>query len=199
MAAGFCLLAVYIRDARSQGGSTGLDRRVIDAVRSLESPEATSLMKAVTRMGDSISVMVIALILLLVLALLRYRIELLLYMTVVGGSGLLNLALKQLVRRSRPAGERLVEATGFSFPSGHSMAAFTLYGIAAYLIWKHIDRREGRLLLAIASALIVLAIGASRVYLGVHYPTDVLGAYLAGGAWLAAAIGSFRCWQAARR
>ncbi|WP_127534543.1 phosphatase PAP2 family protein [Paenibacillus kobensis] len=197
LAAGFCWLAVYIRGG--QGGPTALDNRIITAVRAWESPGMTSFMKCITGMGNGLPVVVLSIVLLLVLAMLRYRLELLLFIAVVSGSGLLNLLLKQLVQRTRPAGERLVEAAGYSFPSGHAMAAFTLYGITAYLIWKHIPRREGRALMALISVLLIFAIGLSRIYVGVHYPTDVLGAYLASGTWLAVTVGAFRCWQAARQ
>ncbi|GFN31953.1 phosphatase PAP2 family protein [Paenibacillus xylaniclasticus] len=193
MAAGFCWLSVYV--GGGQGGPTALDRRIIELVRNLESPVMTAWMTSITRLGDGVPTAVIACAVLIVLSRLKYRYELLLFILVVAGSGLLNMTLKRIIQRTRPGGIPLVEATGYSFPSGHSMAAFTLYGITAYLIWKHIPRRDGRALMVLISALIIAAIGTSRIYVGVHYPTDVLGAYLASGVWLTVTIGAFRYWQ----
>lgn len=68
------------------------------------------------------------------------------------------------------------------------MAAFSLYGILAYLLWRHISTPVGRGLLIIISITMITAIGVSRIYLGVHYPSDVLGGFLASGSWLTVSI-----------
>jgi undecaprenyl-diphosphatase len=100
-------------------------------------------------------------------------------------------AVKLLVERPRPpAGEALTEASGFSFPSGHAAAAVAVYAVLALLLARGCCGRK-RILLALAGAFVVLAVGASRVYLGVHYPTDVLAGWLTGGtlalaSWLVA-------------
>lgn len=72
------------------------------------------------------------------------------------------------------------------------MAAFTLYGILIFLLWKHLPRRSARVLLITIGSAIILLIGGSRIYLGVHYPSDVIGGYLASGTWLAACIGYYQ-------
>jgi membrane-associated phospholipid phosphatase len=96
------------------------------------------------------------------------------------GSALLNLATKQFFRRDRPAlWESLAPETTFSFPSGHAMGSMTLAMTVILLSW-HTRWRWPVLLLALA---FVLQVGASRIYLGVHYPSDILGGWLAGTAW----------------
>lgn len=103
----------------------------------------------------------------------------------LGLSVLLNLGLKSLFARPRPADVvRLVEATGYSFPSGHAMAAMTFYGFAIYLVSRSaLPRRARRPLCALLGALIAM-VCVSRVYLGAHYASDVLGGLLASGAYL---------------
>lgn len=104
----------------------------------------------------------------------------------------MNHLLKDFFQRERPTIHRLAEEVGYSFPSGHSMAAFALYGAFVYLLWKHVNSRTGRALLAAIGAIIVFAIGISRIYLGVHYPSDVVGGYFASWVWLGLMIESFR-------
>jgi undecaprenyl-diphosphatase len=71
------------------------------------------------------------------------------------------------------------------------MAAFTLYGITIYFLWKHARHAWLRVIIVLSGAAMILMIGISRIYLGVHYPSDVAGGYVMGGAWLAASIGSY--------
>ena len=99
---------------------------------------------------------------------------------------LLNSLLKILVQRPRPdEAIRLVVEHGFSFPSGHSMAAMAFFGLIVWLIWHYEADRTRRLLLCAAFALLIPAIGISRIYLGVHYASDVVGGFCASLIWLA--------------
>lgn len=97
---------------------------------------------------------------------------------------LLNEVFKVIFHRERPDILRLVEAGGFSFPSGHSMISLSFYGLIAYLFCSNMKSRWRYLIAALLSVLI-LSIGISRVYLGVHYASDVLAGYSAGLVWLA--------------
>ena len=123
---------------------------------------------------------------------LHHRHELFLFIVVVAGSPLLNLVLKEIFQRARPDLNRLIEISGYSFPSGHAMNAFTVYGILTFLLWRHIFNRTGRSLLLLFSTFVVFMIGISRIYLGVHYPSDIIGGYLASGCWLATSIWVFQ-------
>lgn len=172
---------------------SSFDSSVISAVQSWESPGLTTVMKLFTLIGTGMQVTVIALVIMALLYfVLGHRSELILFACVVIGSPLLNEVLKLIFQRARPEINRIIEVNGFSFPSGHSMSAFSLYGILAFLLWKHIRSGAGRIILLIASASLILAIGISRIYLGVHYPSDVIGGYLASGCWLGAAIGVYQ-------
>jgi membrane-associated phospholipid phosphatase len=102
---------------------------------------------------------------------------------VLGGAELLNLALKLSFHRARPE-VASVHLDTYSYPSGHAMIAVATYGAFAYLFWN----RRSHWLIAAATVVIVGLIGFSRLYLGVHYLSDVLGGLTAGTAWLATAI-----------
>ncbi len=98
-------------------------------------------------------------------------------------SGLLTVATKRLLERPRPdLVPKLVEVTGLSYPSGHSLASSAVYLTAAFVLTRHVDTLRERMAVVVFTATIVLLIGASRVYLGVHYPSDVLGGVLLGTA-----------------
>lgn len=97
----------------------------------------------------------------------------------------INQVLKFIIQRPRPDGFRLATASGFSFPSGHSMVAMAFFGLLAWLVWKYEADRRLRRLYATGFALVIVMIGVSRIYLGVHYASDVLGGFCLSMAWLA--------------
>ncbi len=107
-----------------------------------------------------------------------------LLVSVSGGSIFVHL-LKQFVQRSRPPylGALIYERT-FSFPSGHSFVAFSFYGLLGYYIFLAVRRNRYRLLITGLGGVVVLLVGFSRIYLGVHWPSDVLAGYASGAAWL---------------
>lgn len=98
---------------------------------------------------------------------------------------LLNVILKELVQRPRPEDINLVVETGFSFPSGHSMVAMAFFGLLVWLVWHYEKDRTMRLACCGGFSLIILLIGISRIYLGVHYASDVLAGFCVSLAWLA--------------
>ncbi|MEF2656269.1 MAG: phosphatase PAP2 family protein [Eggerthellaceae bacterium] len=98
---------------------------------------------------------------------------------------ILNVVIKELVQRPRPADINLVVETGFSFPSGHSMAAMAFFGLLVWLVWHSEKPRSVRIGCCIGFSIIIVLIGISRIYLGVHYASDVLGGFCVSLAWLA--------------
>ena len=100
------------------------------------------------------------------------------------GVTLVNQAIKHIVRRPRPNVLRLVEESGYSFPSGHSMVSMAFYGIIIYLVYKNVNNKYLKWLLITLLSLLILSIGFSRIYVGVHYFTDVIGGFLLGFAYL---------------
>ena len=100
------------------------------------------------------------------------------------GVTLVNQVIKHIIRRPRPNVLRLVEESGYSFPSGHSMVSMAFYGIIIYLVYKNVSNKYLKWILIILLSLLILSIGFSRIYVGVHYFTDVPGGFLLGLAYL---------------
>ncbi|WP_150268479.1 phosphatase PAP2 family protein [Paenibacillus tepidiphilus] len=189
---GFALIATLV----VQEGTLAFDRSVISFVQGMETGGLTFLAKGLSLVGSTglvIGISIVAMVLLF--CLLKHWAELAFFLVASLGSQLLNISMKLWFRRERPNIHRLAEAAGYSFPSGHSMAAFTLYGVLAYLLWRHTRSRKERLLLILFAVLMTLGIGWSRIYLGVHYPSDVIGGYAASGAWLMLCIACFTAYR----
>ncbi|GIO30112.1 MULTISPECIES: phosphatase PAP2 family protein [Paenibacillus] len=168
------------------------DDAVIAAVQGMENDRLTSVMKFFTFLGSSFMAVILSVAAFLFLMIvLKHRRELLMFVVAVGGSELWNVLLKNLVQRARPNMHRLIEISGYSFPSGHSMGAFSLYGAFAFLLWRHIHAFAGKIAMIVVGVALTLMIGVSRIYLGVHYPSDVLGGYLASASWLMFSIALF--------
>jgi membrane-associated phospholipid phosphatase len=115
--------------------------------------------------------------------------QLIFLLLIIGGSALLNLLLKNIFQRSRPAFTLAYQVeTGFSFPSGHAMISLACYGAIAYLAFALLKSRRGKVLVGIGAVVLSAIIGFSRLYLGVHYLTDVLAGWAAGALCLMLAI-----------
>jgi undecaprenyl-diphosphatase len=111
----------------------------------------------------------------------------------LAGTWLLNNLLKIIFQRTRPDVLHLVAANGFSFPSGHAMITTAFYGMLGYIIWSHLRQRsKPAWYVMLLTFCLVIAIGVSRVYLGVHYPSDVVAGFAAGGICLLACVLTLR-------
>jgi len=91
---------------------------------------------------------------------------------------ILNQLLKRLLQRPRPTEFRIIEETGYSFPSGHSMVSMAFYGYLIYLIYRFVKNKYLKWISIVLLSLLICLIGISRIYLGVHYTSDVLGGFL---------------------
>lgn len=165
------------------------DQKVIDSVRLYASPEMDGFMLFVTEMGSNFMLSLLLVIGMIWLFFKRKNLwGMLFYFITVAGGGLLNLWLKNLFGRERPNVNRITEADGLSFPSGHSMGSMTYYGFLIYLVLRSKRKPLSKLGFGVLFGLVILLIGISRIYLGVHYPSDVLAGYMAGGIWLVLCI-----------
>lgn len=105
---------------------------------------------------------------------------------------ILNQLLKRILQRPRPTEFRIVEETGYSFPSGHSMVSMAFYGYLIYLIYRYIKNKYVKWTLITILSILICLIGISRIYLGVHYTSDVLGGFLISISYLVIYISSIK-------
>ncbi|TFE03353.1 phosphatase PAP2 family protein [Jeotgalibacillus sp. R-1-5s-1] len=161
----------------------GFDNSIINVVQAPISPGLTTVATWVTHGADVITISVISIITIIILSLKR-QFDLAVFVAVVNAlGGAFNWLLKNAFTRERPTLEVLIEQGGYSYPSGHAMGAMILYGsLAAVLIIVLNNPAKG--LIIVSTAVIVLLVGTSRVYLGVHFPSDVLAGFAAGASWL---------------
>lgn len=157
-----------------------IDNTVYNFIISFKSKYTTLFFKGVTFLS-SVSFMVVVSILLLLVKKIKYR-KLMLINIIL--DVILNTCLKYIFRRERPRDIMMVIENGFSFPSGHTMLATIFYGFIIYLIYKSDKSRKFKYVSIILLSLLILLIGISRIYLGVHYTTDVLGGYLISVSYL---------------
>ncbi len=105
------------------------------------------------------------------------------------GTWLLNIGMKMVFQRQRPTIEHLIQVGGYSFPSGHAMVSTAFYGFIGYLLWLNLRNLvKFSWVIPILTLILILCIGVSRVYLGVHFPSDVLAGFAVGAIWLIACI-----------
>lgn len=149
-------------------------------------PWATTVLLIITHLHATLGVTIITLAAFLFLLRRKHRSQALALVLSVGGGMLLNVILKNVFARARPHFENpILTLTSHSFPSGHTMAATCLYGaLCAFAVWN-LKPWAWRVLIIPAAALLIMTVGFSRIYLGAHYLSDVLGAMAEGLVWLA--------------
>ena len=137
----------------------------------------TPIAKFITNFGGAIFLSIATIALLLLIK--NKKIGLSIFSNIVIIT-ILNQLLKRILRRPRPTEFRIVEETGYSFPSGHSITSMVFYGYLVYLTYKYINNKKIKIPLIIFLILLIPTIGFSRIYLGVHYASDVLCGFLLG-------------------
>ena len=150
-------------------------------VEKMRNPILTDILKIITNLGSAFVLITITILSLIILKNKKIGLCITLNLAL---STLLNVLLKNIIQRPRPEGYRLIEETGFSFPSGHSMVNTAFYGLLIYLIIKNVKNKKLKYALSILISILILAIGFSRIYLGVHYTSDVLAGFLISVAYL---------------
>jgi undecaprenyl-diphosphatase len=178
------ILFAWLSEEVFEGDLQRFDFGVRMKVHEFFSPQLTRFMQAMTFLG-SIGFLTTLFACIVAVWLAKGMKRPAVWMTIaVGGSVILDVSLKLSFHRARPVPFVGVVPLTYSFPSGHALSSFCFYGVLAGLLCARIERRAIRILIWTASAALVLAIGLSRVYLGVHYPTDVLAGYVAAAGWV---------------
>ena len=136
---------------------------------------ATPIAKFITNFGGAIFLIALTIVLLVLIKNKKIGISIFSNLVIVT---ILNQLLKAILQRPRPTEYRIVEETGYSFPSGHSMVSMAFYGYLIYLIYKYVKNKYIKWISIVLLSILVCSIGISRIYLGVHYTSDVLGGFL---------------------
>lgn len=152
-----------------------IDENVYSLIISLMSKNMTSIMMFISYLGSAVTLITLTIAFIILLKNRRNSAYIALNLVLVF---LLNRILKLIIARPRPSVLRLVVEDGYSFPSGHSMVSMGFYGFLIYLIWVNIKNKKIKYPLVIFLSLLILFIGISRIYLGVHYFTDVIGGFI---------------------
>jgi undecaprenyl-diphosphatase len=170
------------------------DKQILLTLRELHTPLLDKVMLGFTYMGQPVVLLAICVVLGIVLLSLGERSQATILVIAAAGAAVLNNLLKYIFGRARPLlWERVVDVGQYSFPSGHAMISMVVYGIIGYLLSSKFP--QWRLLIISLTLVLVTGIGLSRLYLGVHWPTDVVAGYAAGLVWLLTCIFSMQVWQ----
>lgn len=182
----FCVFAfLFLMIRYKVAGGFNLDANLINFSSKIQSNGLTNFFKIVTHFGSMITVAILALIMAIVCKPIWVKIF---AVANVGFVAVFCWIVKHIVTRPRPVGIALIEETGYSFPSAHTMGSVVFYGFLIFLVWKYFKNKPVKITLSIVLSTFALLIGYTRVYLGVHFATDVLAGLLAGIAYLAVAI-----------
>jgi len=166
-----------------------VDRWVMNHILYFRTEKVTTFMVVITHLGGGIMVITGSLVIMAYLSFKRRFEYLITYISSIVGGSLLVYVLKMAIHRPRPISETsLIQAWGWSFPSGHAMMSMIFYGMITYLITQDIRSWKLRVFLATAAGFVVFLIGFSRIYLQVHYLSDVLAGYAGGLFWLSICI-----------
>lgn len=190
LAAGAFVLFWWLAEEVFEGDARHFDEWVRAAVNGRSTPAMTAAMRGFTYLGSTPFILSVSVVGAVAFYLLKWRRAAALLLVTMAGAFVLNVALKLSFQRARPDpffGVAVPDS--FSFPSGHTLYSSCLFGTLAVIISGRV-RGAARVVAWSAAAALVVLVGLSRVYLGVHYPTDVLASYLAASVWiLAVAIG----------
>ena len=182
---GFVQLVDEVRDQ----DTLPYDEAILRAINTISSPGLDALVVAVTQLGGVIGVVVLTTGIVALLWQRRYRLNALLLAIGVGGAALLNVLLKAVFQRDRPQlWERIVTENSYSFPSGHAMASCALAVSLIFLLWP----TRWRWWALAGGVLYMCVIAFTRMYLGVHYPTEILAGWAVSTAWVAIVFGVVR-------
>lgn len=170
----------------AEGDTQALDEWVLRSLEGHRRGWIDYVALEITALGNGATLILVVLLAGIFLWISRHRFSVLLLAIAVIGGQAMNALLKDAFNRPRPTVvEHATEVASYSFPSGHAMAATVAYGTVAYLVGRLEPTRVQRLTTWTVAVVIILLIGLTRIYLGVHYPSDVLAGFVAGAAWTA--------------
>lgn len=186
----------WLTEEMLEGETLRFDNSVRAFVHQYASPWLTSLMQLFSFLGSTLFLTMASGAALITFWLLKRRhAATLLAITMIGGAIFLT-TLKNIFRRARPEPFfNLVLPSSYSFPSGHSLLSFCFYGALAAIVTRRVEQRSIKIIVWTIAFLMIGFVGISRIYLGVHYPSDVLAGYTAALIWVVAIAVTDRLWR----
>jgi undecaprenyl-diphosphatase len=185
----------WLAVARRSGATLGFDLGVRARVHDWASPPMTVIARSLTVLGSPIFLSVLFGIAMLVFYRLEWKRPAIILAEVMAGAIVCNIGLKSLIQRARPEPFFGKEPSSYSFPSGHALYSLCFYGVIASVLAAHAPERAVRIGIWGAAALLIAGIGLSRVYLGVHYPSDVIAGYLSAAFVIGAVLAFSPGWS----
>jgi undecaprenyl-diphosphatase len=176
-------LFAWLAESVAKDQTAQFDSYIRAAVHQWATPALTRFMFAVTWMG-SVGLAIVAILAFALFRHFLWRRAAIWLLVTLTGAAILSLGLKSAFHRPRPVPFFGHMPHTYSFPSGHSLFSFCLYGVLAGLLADRAQSKLLRVLIWVIAAALILTIGLSRIYLGIHYPSDVLAGYLAGAIWV---------------
>ena len=189
--AGACLwfFVDLAEDVVTEDPLVRFDQAVVTLLRYLATPTLTTFFLIVTTAASAEMLTVVGVLVTMSYALRRRGLHVATWLAALAGGAVLNELLKVLFSRPRPSFvDPVLPVSGYSFPSGHAMLSLVVYGVLAYFVVLDLRTWRTRIAVVFGTTLLVLLVGFSRMYLGVHYFSDVVAGYAAGGVWLSALI-----------
>ncbi len=181
------LVFVWLAAQVTSGAPIGFDAGVRAFVHESASPRLTGVMRWVSDLGEPGLLFILGIGALLAMLVLRWNRQAVLFLILLTGAFILDSTLKLAFHRTRPAAFfGTPEPRSFSFPSGHALFSICFFGTLAAIAAEHVANRRARAAIWGLAAVLICAIGLSRIYLGVHYPSDVIAGYAAAVFWVGA-------------
>lgn len=176
------LLADLTKNTLFDNDVLRFDTEISQYIYSFRTSELTQFMIFISWLGADF-ILAVSTVILIFFTWKKHKSESLIFFVMLLFGALLNLLLKEVFRRPRPTFDSLLNLSSYSFPSGHAMNSFVFYATVSYFFYHFTKNIMLSLLVVTISVILVLLIGISRIYLGVHYPSDVIAGYLAGLFW----------------
>ena len=164
-----------------------IDQNIHSYILNLRNDNLTSILITITNISSAYALIVLSILLLLIMK--KKKLPLLISLNLII-SFISNQIAKQIFTRPRPIGINLIEETGYSYPSGHAMISMAYFGFISYLIYKYVKNKLIKTILISSIFILIILIGFSRIYLGVHYLSDIIGGFLLSIAYLMIFINS---------
>ena len=165
------------------GVTNKIDLSIESFIISIRNDSLTKILTIITNIGSAYSLISLTFLISLIATIKRKKLPINTIINLISVF-IISQIFKAIIRRPRPAEIFLVKASGYSYPSGHTMVSFAFFTFIAYSLLEKIDNKILKMMIRLITLLLVIAIGFSRIYLGVHHFTDVLGGYLLGLSYL---------------